>query len=187
MRIHLAGLTALLLMLVGLAACTPTQVSTIEPAAGPVQFSTYAWGTEALTDVSGASSAQMVELDTELRDIVGGLLNNRGYVQVDNPANADMVVDYQVAVIEEQFASESAEESWNAQFDSNATRGVVELPSNTGAPRVTLSVGIGPLNGSPMWGGSATKLIAHPESANARQRLLSKTVGDLLEDLPPAR
>lgn len=187
MRINLAGLMAALLVLVGLAACTSTQVKTIEPTAGPVQFSSYAWGTEALTDVSGVSSAQMVELDAELRDIVGAMLNSRGYVQVDNPANADMVVDYQVAVIEEEFASESAEESWDAQFDSNAPRGVVELPTNTGAPRVTLSVGIGPENGAPLWGGSATKLIAHPESADARQRLLSKTVGELLKDLPPAR
>jgi len=187
MRMKIAGLMAALLFITGLAGCTSTEINTIEPVAGPVSFSTYAWGSEALTDVGGASSAQMVEMDTELRDIVGALMNARGYVQVDNPAEADMVVDYQVAVIEEQFSSESAEESWDAQFDSNAQRGVVELPTNTGAPRVTLSVGVGRHNGAPLWGGSATKLISQPESAEVRQRLMSRTVGELLKDLPPAR
>ena len=187
MRITINSLLAGLLTVVGLAGCgTPTQIDRIEPRTAPVSFQTYAWGTEVLTGDTGAP-AQLVELDTELRRTVGALMQSRGYRQVPSVDAAQMVVEYQIAVIEEEFASEEENESWDAQFDSNAQRGVVELPTNTGAPRVTLSVGVGRHNGAPLWGGSATKLISQPESAEVRQRLMSRTVGELLKDLPPAR
>ncbi|MFV8781267.1 DUF4136 domain-containing protein [Microbulbifer sp. SA54] len=186
MRIPFAGLMAALLALAGLTGCSPTQVEKIQPRSAPVAFSTYAWGTEALSATSG-SSAQLVELDAELRQVVGALMAARGYRQLDNPANADMVVDYQVAIIEEEFAGDPQNESWDAQFDSNAQANVVELPTRTGAPRVTLGVGIGPANGAAIWGGRATKLITRPEDKAERQRILDRAVAEILEDLPPAR
>ncbi|WP_066961237.1 DUF4136 domain-containing protein [Microbulbifer sp. Q7] len=186
MRITITSLFAGLLVAVGLAGCgTPTKIDRIESRSAPVSFQTYAWGTEILTGDTGAP-AQLVELDTELRRTVGALMQARGYRQVASVANAQMVVEYQVAVIEEEFASEEENESWDAQFDSNAQRGVVELPDRSGAPRITLSVGIGPQNGMPIWGGSATKLMARPEDKSERQRILNKAVGELLRDLPPA-
>ncbi|MBB5211116.1 DUF4136 domain-containing protein [Microbulbifer hydrolyticus] len=186
MRITITSLLAGLLTVTGLTGCgTPTQIDRIEPRTAPVSFQTYAWGTEVLTGDTGAP-AQLVELDTELRGTVSALLQSRGYRQVQSVDSAQMVVEYQIAVVEEEFASEEENESWDAQFDSNAQRGVVELPDRSGAPRVTLSVGIGPHNGMPIWGGSATKLMARPEDKNERQRILNKAVGELLKDLPPA-
>ena len=186
MRIPLAGLMAALLALSSLAGCSTTQVEKIKPRTAPVAFSTYAWGTEALSATSG-SSAQLVELDAELRQVVSALMASRGYRQVDSVDRAQMVVDYQIAIIEEEFSGDPQNESWDAQFDSNAPSGVVELPSRTGAPRVTLSVGIGPENGMPIWGGSATKLITRPEDKAERQRILDKAVAELLQELPPAQ
>ncbi|MCA0899595.1 DUF4136 domain-containing protein [Microbulbifer agarilyticus] len=186
MRNTISTLLIGLFLLIGLAGCgTPTKIERIQPQAAPVSFQTYAWGTEALSVDSGAP-AQLVELDTELRQAVSALMQSKGYLQVARPEDAQMVVDYQVAVVEEEFASDDKNESWDAQFDSNAQRGVVELPDRSGAPRVTLSVGIGPQNGMPIWGGSATKLMARPEDKNERQRILNNAVGDLLRDLPPA-
>ncbi|WP_160152390.1 DUF4136 domain-containing protein [Microbulbifer sp. ALW1] len=164
---------------------SPTQIDRIESRTPPVSFQTYAWGTEVLSADTGAP-AQLVELDTELRQTLGALLQSRGYRQVQGVDNAQMVVDYQIAVVEEEFAGDPTNESWDAQFDSNAQSGVVELPSRTGAPRVTLSVGIGPQNAMPIWGGSATKLMVRPEDKNERQRILNKAIGELLQDLPPA-
>lgn len=173
-------------LVAGLAGCgTPTKIERIEPRTAPVAFQTYAWGTEALSADAGAP-AQMVELDTELRQVVSSLLQSRGYRQVASTDSAQMVVDYQIAVVEEEFASDDNNESWDSQFDSNAQRGVVELPDRSGAPKVTLSVGIGPQNAMPIWGGSATKLIARPEDKKERQRILNNAVGELLKDLPPA-
>ncbi|MCQ3828862.1 hypothetical protein HXX02_05355 [Microbulbifer elongatus] len=170
----------------GLAGCgTPTKIERIQSPGAAVAFQTYAWGTEALSADTGAP-AQLVELDTELRQVVGGLLQSRGYRQVASTDSAQMVVDYQIAVVEEEFASDDNNESWDSQFDSNAQRGVVELPDRSGAPKVTLSVGIGPQNAMPIWGGSATKLIARPEDKKERQRILNSAVGELLKDLPPA-
>lgn len=185
MRIPFAGLMAALLALTSLAGCSPTQVEKIQPRTAPVAFSTYAWGTEALSANSG-SSAQLVELDAELRQVVGSLMAARGYRQVDSVDNAQMVVDYQIAILEEEFSGDPQNESWDAQFDSNAPSGVVELPSRIGAPRVTLAVGIGPLNGMPIWGGSATKLIVRPEDKKERVRILNSAVSELLSNLPPA-
>ncbi|WP_105102150.1 DUF4136 domain-containing protein [Microbulbifer pacificus] len=180
------GLLLSLLLALGLAACSsPTQIERIQSRGAPVSFQTYAWGSEALSAESGAP-AQLVELDSELRQVVGALMLARGYRQVPSADNAQMVVDYQIAIVEEEFAGDPQNESWDAQFDSNAQRGVVELPARTGAPRVTLSVGIGPQNGMPIWGGSATKLMVRPEDKNERQRILNNAVGDLLRDLPPA-
>lgn len=174
-------------LVAGLAACgTPTKIERIQSRSAPVAFQTYAWGTEALSADTGAP-AQLVELDTELRQVVGGLLQSRGYRQVASTDSAQMVVDYQIAVVEEEFASDDTNESWDSQFDSNAQRGVVELPDRSGAPKVTLSVGIGPQNAMPIWGGSATKLIARPEDKKERQRILNNAVGELLNDLPSAR
>ncbi|WOX04497.1 DUF4136 domain-containing protein [Microbulbifer pacificus] len=170
----------------GLAGCgTPTQIDRIESRSAPVSFQTYAWGTEALSGESGAP-AQLVELDAELRQVVGAVMLARGYRQVQGADHAQMVVDYQIAIVEEEFAGDPKDESWDAQFDSNAQRGVVELPARTGAPRVTLSVGIGPQHGMPIWGGSATKLMVRPEDKNERQRILNNAVNELLRDLPPA-
>ncbi|QIL91238.1 DUF4136 domain-containing protein [Microbulbifer harenosus] len=191
MRNSNTGLTATSLLAgvvlsLGLAGCgTPTQIDRIESRSAPVSFQTYAWGTEALSAESGAP-AQLVELDSELRQVVGALMQSRGYRQVQGTDNAQMVVDYQISIVEEEFASEDNNTSWDAQFDSNAQRGVVELPDRSGAPRVTLSVGIGPQHGMPIWGGSATKLIVRPEDRSERQRILNNAVGELLRDLPPA-
>ncbi|WGL16002.1 DUF4136 domain-containing protein [Microbulbifer bruguierae] len=190
MRITNTGLFAGLLipglLALGIAGCSShTQIERIESRSAPVSFQTYAWGTEALSADTGAP-AQLVELDLELRQVVGALMQARGYRLVDSPESAQMVVDYQIAVVHEEFASEETEESWDAQFDSNAQRGVVELPSRTGAPLVTLSVGVGPQHGMPIWGGSATKLMARPEDKSERQRVLNKAVSELLQDLPPA-
>lgn len=186
MRNTLTSLIAGLLLITGLAGCgTPTQIDRIEPQTPPVSFQTYAWGIEALSGSKGAP-AQLVELDTELRQVVGALMQARGYRQVQDLDSAQMVVDYQIAVVEEEFAGDPTNESWDAQFDSNAMPGVVELPSRTGAPRVTLSVGIGPQNGMPIWGGSATKLMVRPEDKSERQRILNNAVDELLKNLPPA-
>ncbi|WP_308365478.1 MULTISPECIES: DUF4136 domain-containing protein [unclassified Microbulbifer] len=181
MRIKLIGLLAVLL----LAACETMEVQRVEPRVAPVAFSTYTWGPSALGDVPEVS-AQLVELDQEMRDVVAAEMGARGYRLVENGAGADMVVDYQVAVIEEQFAGDPTDSSWDAQFDSNATPGVVELPTRTGAPRVTLTLGIGRPGEPSIWGGTATKLMTRSEDAAERRHILSAAVRDLLKDLPPA-
>ncbi|MCX2778138.1 DUF4136 domain-containing protein [Microbulbifer thermotolerans] len=180
MRTVIVGLLGLLL-----AACQDVQVQRIEPAAAPVAFSTYAWSQAALSDVPEAS-AQLVELDQEMRAAVTAELQMRGYRQVEDTGSADMLVDYQVAVVEETFSGDPTDPSWDAQFDSNAPAGVVELPARTGAPRVTLTLGIGRADSVPIWGGSATKLLTRPESAEERQRVIGNTVRELLKDLPAA-
>ncbi|SEA09528.1 DUF4136 domain-containing protein [Microbulbifer marinus] len=181
MRKTLIGLFATLV----LAGCQDMQVERVEPRAAPVPFSTYAWGEAALSDVPEAS-AQLVELDEEMRAAVSGELRARGYREVDEVARADMLVDYQVAVVEEQFSGDPTDPTWDAQFDSNATKGVVELPERTGAPRVILSLGIGRADGAPIWGGSATKLLTRPESEEERRRIIGTAVRELLRDLPAA-
>lgn len=180
MRIAIFGLLGLLL-----AACQDVQVQRVQPAAAPVAFSTYAWGHAALSDVPEAS-AQLVELDEDMRAAVTAELQARGYRQVADAERADMVVDYQVAVVEEQFSGDPTDPSWDAQFDNNAPQGVVELPARTGAPRVTLSLGIGRADSAPIWGGSATKLLTRPESAEERRRVIGSAVRELLKDLPAA-
>lgn len=180
MRLILLGFLALLTT-----ACQEVQVQHVEPAQAPVAFSTYAWGQPALAGMPD-TTAQLVELDDEMRAAVTAELRARGYREVDDVASADMVVDYQVAIIEEQFVNDDTHPSWNAQFDSNAQSGVVELPTRTGAPRVTLTLGIGRDGGPAIWGGSANKLLARPDDAQQRRRLLGIAVRDLLRDLPPA-
>lgn len=177
--------TIALLGLILLAGCEDIQVQRVEPRAAPVAFSTYAWGQAALSDVPDAS-AQLVELDKDMRGVVTAEMAARGYRLVEDPARADMMVDYQVSVIQEEFSANDTPPSWNAQFDNNAVEGAVELPARSGAPRVTLSLGIGRADGAPIWGGSASKLLARPESAETRQRVLRAAVQDLLRDLPPA-
>jgi len=181
MRIALLGLLGLLL----LAGCEDIQVQRVEPAGAPVAFSTYAWGQAALSDAPEAS-AQLVELDQDMRSVVTAELRARGYREVDDAARADMIVDYQVAVVEEQFAGDPTDPSWDAQFDNNTPEGVVELPTRTGAPRVTLTLGIGRAGSAPIWGGSATKLLTRPEDAAERQRVIGTAVRELLKDLPAA-
>lgn len=180
MRIAIFGLLGLLL-----AACQDVQVQRVQPTSAPVAFSTYAWGQAALTDVPEAS-AQVVELDEEMRAAVTAELQARGYRQVEDAARADMVVEYHVAVVEEQFSGDPKDPSWDAQFDNNAPQDVVELPARTGAPRVTLSLGIGRADSGPIWGGSATKLLTRPESAEERRRVIGTAVRDLLKELPAA-
>ncbi|WP_323846660.1 DUF4136 domain-containing protein [Microbulbifer magnicolonia] len=180
MRLILMGLFGLLL-----AGCQEMQVERVEPRSAPVAFSTYAWGQSALGDVPEAS-AQLVELDEEMRAAVAAELSARGYREEAEPGNADMLVDYQVAVVEEQFSGDPSNPSWDAQFDSNAAQGVVELPARTGAPRVTVTLGIGRPGGAAIWGGSATKLLTRPESAEERQRVIGTAVRELLRDLPAA-
>lgn len=181
MKTMIMGLVALVL----LGGCQDMQVQRVDSRAAAVGFSTYAWGQAALSDVPEAS-AQLVEVDEEMRSAVTAILHARGYRQVADTANADMVVDYQVAVIEEQFSGDPSNPSWDAQFDSNTPSGVVELPARTGAPRVTLTLGIGRADSTPIWGGSATKLLTRPESAAERQRVIGAAVRDLLRDLPVA-
>jgi len=180
MRLILIGFLSLLA-----AACQPVKVQRVEPAQAPVAFSTYAWGQSALSDVPDAT-AQLVELDDEMRAAVRAELAARGYREVEDSAHADMLIDYQVAIVDEQFVNDDTHPSWNAQFDSNAQSGVVEMPTRSGAPRVTLTLGIGRANGPAIWGGSASKLLARPEDAKARRSLLGSAVRELLQDLPPA-
>lgn len=180
-RMMIVGFFALAL----LGGCQEMQVERVKQNGAAVGFSTYAWGQAALSDVPDAS-AQLVELDEEMRGAVTAELQARGYRQVADNANADMVVDYQIAVIEEQFSGDPSNPSWDAQFDSNSQSGVVELPERTGAPRVTLMLGIGRADSAPIWGGSATKLLTRPESDTERQRIISAAVRDLLRDLPAA-
>ncbi|MFC6633258.1 DUF4136 domain-containing protein [Microbulbifer taiwanensis] len=180
MRSILMGLFGLLL-----AGCQDMDVQRVQQGAAPVAFSTYAWGEAALSDVPEAS-AQLVELDEEMRAAVTAELRARGYREVTEAARADMLVDYQVAVVEEHFSGDPSNPSWDAQFDANAPQDVVELPSRTGAPRVTVSLGIGRAGGAPIWGGSATKLLTRPESAQERQRIIGAAVRELLKDLPAA-
>ncbi|WP_237057195.1 DUF4136 domain-containing protein [Microbulbifer sediminum] len=177
-------LTGLLFALL-LAGCESTVVERVQPAEAPVSFSTYAWGVAPLGDVPDAS-AQNVELDDELRQIVRAYMHQRGYRLVEDSAAADMVLDYQVSIVEEEVASEQSNPGWDAQFDSNAPRGTVELPNRTGAPRITLTLEIGRAEGAAIWGGSASKLLARPEDAAERQRLLGAAVREIFKDLPPA-
>ncbi|SHF87934.1 protein of unknown function [Microbulbifer donghaiensis] len=181
MRKTLIGLFATLM----LAGCQDIQVERVEPRVAPVAFSTYAWGEAALSEAPEAS-AQLVELDEEMRAAVAGEMRARGYREVNEAARADMLIDYQVAVVEEQFSGDPTDPTWDAQFDSNATAGVVELPARTGAPRVILSLGIGRAGDAPIWGGSATKLLTRPESEAERQRIIGAAVRELLRDLPAA-
>lgn len=183
MRLILVGLLGVLL-----AACQDMQVKRVEsgPAASAVRFSTYAWSEAPLSATAPDASAQVVELDEEMRAIVSGELRSRGYREVADGASADMVVDYQVAVIEQELSGDPTDPEWDAQFDSNAQEDVVEMPARTGAPRVVLTLGIGPDGAPAIWGGSATKLIARPESADERRRLIGAAVRNLLQDLPPA-
>ena len=180
MRLIFLGFLGLLMT-----ACQDVQVQRVEAGPPPVVFSTYAWGQAALSDVPDAS-AQLVELDEELRAIVVAEMRARGYRLVDDTAQADMVIDYQVAVINEEFVNDDSNPSWDAQFDSNAQEGVVELPQRSGAPRVTLTLGIGREGEPAIWGGSAEKLIARPENAQERQRILGTAVQELLRNLPAA-
>ncbi|MFI2812964.1 MULTISPECIES: DUF4136 domain-containing protein [Microbulbifer] len=177
-------MTGLLLTLL-LAGCDATLVERVQPAEAPVSFSTYAWGVAPLVDVPDAS-AQLVEMDDELRQIVEGYLRNRGYRRVEDAENADMLVSYQVAVVEGEISTEQSNPGWDAQFDSNATRGAVELPSDTGAPRLTLSLEIGRPQGGAIWGGTSSEVLGRPEDATDRQRLLANMIKQLLSDLPPA-
>ncbi|GAA5525154.1 hypothetical protein Maes01_01719 [Microbulbifer aestuariivivens] len=181
----LGQLVALALGALALLACDTLDVERVQPGAAPVAFSTYAWGQSSLSEDTGAA-AQLVELDEDLRTAVAALMQSRGYRLVNDPTGADMVMDYQVAIIEEEFASEAENSSWEAQFDSNAQRGVVELPSQVGAPRVILTLGLGRPGGRVIWGGSATKLLARPENAEERRRTLNTAVQELLLDLPAA-
>ncbi|WP_250464960.1 DUF4136 domain-containing protein [Microbulbifer litoralis] len=183
MRLILVGLMGLLL-----AACQDMQVKRVEshPAVAGTRFSTYAWSEASLATTAPDAAAQVVELDDEMRAIVSAEMRSRGYREVEDKARADMVVDYQVAVIEQEFAGDPTDPEWDAQFDSNAQQGVVELPERTGAPRVVLTVGIGPDGGAAIWGGSATKLITRPESQEQRRRIIGAAVRDLLRDLPAA-
>lgn len=181
----LGRLMVLALGAVALMACETLNVERVQPAEAPVAFSTYAWGQSSLGETPGAA-AQLVELDEDLRATVAGLMQSRGYRLVEDPTTADMVMDYQVAIVEEEFASDTENSSWDAQFDSNAQRGVVELPSQTGAPRVTLTLGLGRPGGRVIWGGNATKLLARPENREERRRVLNTAVQELLRDLPPA-
>lgn len=168
-----------------LAGCETMQLERVEPRTAPVAFYTYAWGQSALGETPQAS-AQLVELDEALRTAVAEAMLSRGYRLIEDPTQADMVMDYQVAVVEEQFSGDPQNTSWEAQFDSNTPRGVVELPSRTGAPRVTLTLGLGPAGGMALWGGSATKLLTRPEDPKERRRILNTAVQELLRDLPPA-
>lgn len=181
MRTRLIGLLTALV----LAGCETMEVQRVEPRAAPVAFSTYTWGQSALSGAPEAS-AQLVELDEEMRDAVAAEMRARGYRLVEDDARADMVVDYQVAVIEEQFAGDPTDPRWDAQFDSNAPSGVVELPTRTGASRITLTLGIGRPESPSIWGGSATKLMARGQDGDERRRILNAAVRDLLRDLPPA-
>ncbi|MEX2961706.1 DUF4136 domain-containing protein [Microbulbifer sp. TYP-18] len=184
MRIEmLARLAAGLLGAALLAGCDTVQTQRIEPRSAPEAFSTYAWGRSGLATVPEAS-AQLVELDETLRASVSALMSARGYQLIEDPTRADMVMDYQVAVIEEQFAGDPTDSSWDAQFDSNAPSGVVELPARTGAPRFTLTLGLGRPGGMALWGGNATKLMTRPEDANERRRIIDTAVRELLESLP---
>ncbi|SDJ99741.1 DUF4136 domain-containing protein [Microbulbifer yueqingensis] len=167
------------------AGCQAPLVERVQPAEAPVSFSTYAWGMAALGEVDDAS-AQLVEMDNELRQIVDGYLRNRGYRQVDEPESADMVVSYQVAVVEGEITTEQTNPGWDAQFDSNAPRGAVELPTDTGAPRLILTLEIGRSQGAAIWGGTSTEVLGQPEDAPERQQLLANMVRQLLSDLPPA-
>lgn len=182
MRLILVGMMGLLL-----AACQDMQVKRVESgAAGAVRFSTYAWSEAPLSATAPDTTARVVELDEEMRAIVSGELRSRGYREVADRAGADMVVDYQVAVIEQEVSGDPRDPEWDAQFDSNAQEGVVELPARSGAPRVVLTLGIGPDGAPAIWGGSATKLIARPEDAERRRRIIGAAVRDLLRDLPRA-
>ncbi|WP_346837730.1 DUF4136 domain-containing protein [Microbulbifer sp. SAOS-129_SWC] len=180
MRLILIGFLALITV-----ACQQVKVQRVEPAQAPVAFSTYAWGQSPLGNVPDAS-AQLVELDDEMRAAVRAELAARGYREVEDSSRADMLVDYQVAIVDEQFVNDDTHPSWDAQFDANAQSGVVDMPNRSGAPRVTLTLGIGRADGPAIWGGSASKLLARPEDAKSRQSLLAAAVRELLKDLPPA-
>ncbi|WP_237067556.1 DUF4136 domain-containing protein [Microbulbifer guangxiensis] len=181
----LGRLTVLALGALALMACETLDVERVQPAEAPVAFSTYAWGQSSLNETPGAA-ARLVELDEDLRDTVAALMQSRGYRLVEDPTTADMVMDYQVAIFEEEFAGDGDNPSWDAQFDSNAQRGVVELPSQAGAPRVILTLGLGRPGGRVIWGGNATKLLARPENREERRRVLNAAVQELLRDLPAA-
>jgi hypothetical protein len=181
-NIFTVALVALAALVVG---CETMQLKRVEPRVAPESFSTYAWGQSALSDVPEAS-AQLVELDEELRTQVEGLMQARGYRLLDDKARADMVMDYQVAVVEEQFAGDPTDSSWDAQFENNVQANVVELPVRTGAPRVTVTLGLGRAGAPAIWGGSASELLTRPENGDERRRILSGAVNQLLRDLPPA-
>ncbi|WKD49288.1 DUF4136 domain-containing protein [Microbulbifer spongiae] len=181
MRPLITGLFSLLLLL----GCQEMQVEHANTGAQPVAFSTYKWGVSPLSEVPDVS-AQLVELDEEMRDTVAAQLEQRGYRRVDEDQYADMVVDYQVALVDEFFSGDTRDPSWDKQFDSNAPQDVVELPPLTDAPLVVMSVGIGPPGGIVIWGGSASEILTRPDSVEQRQRLISKGVSELLRDLPPA-
>ncbi|MFA0812992.1 DUF4136 domain-containing protein [Microbulbifer epialgicus] len=168
-----------------LAGCQEMQVERVNTGAQPVAFSTYKWGVTPLVD-SPDASAQLVELDEEMRDMVAAELLQRGYRLVAQDQDADMVVDYQVAVIDEFFSGDTRDPSWDKQFDSNAPQEVVELPPLTDAPLVIMSVGIGRPGGEIIWGGSAKELLTRPDSIEQRQRLIARGVSALLRDLPQA-
>ncbi|MCO1333356.1 DUF4136 domain-containing protein [Microbulbifer sp. OS29] len=181
MRYLFTGLFGLLL----LAGCQEIQVERAVPGAPPVAFSTYKWGVAPLSGTPDAS-AQLVELDEEMRDTVAAEMQERGYRQVTQEQDADMVVDYQVAVVDEFFSGDTRDPSWDKQFDSNAPQDVVELPPLTDAPLVIMSVGIGRPGGAIIWGGRASELLTRPDSIEQRQRLIANGVNELLRDLPPA-
>ncbi|WP_444902540.1 DUF4136 domain-containing protein [Microbulbifer sp. SSSA007] len=181
MRYIMTGLVTLLLM----AGCQEMQVERVNTGAQPVAFSTYKWGVTPLGDAPDAP-AQLVELDEEMRGTVAAQLQQRGYRQVGQDQEADMVVDYQVAVVDEFFSGDTRDPSWDKQFDSNAPQEVVELPPLTDAPLVIMSVGIGRPGGEIIWGGSASELLTRPDSIEQRQRLIVRGVSALLKDLPEA-
>ncbi|AWF82911.1 hypothetical protein BTJ40_19965 [Microbulbifer sp. A4B17] len=181
MRYLLTGLLGILL----LAGCQEVQVERAATGEPPVAFATYKWGVAPLSGTEDAS-AQLVELDEEMRDTVAAELQQRGYRQVSQDQDADMVVDYQVAVVDEFFSGDTRDPSWDKQFDSNAPQDVVELPPLTDAPLVIMSVGIGRPGGAVIWGGRASELLTRPDSIEQRQRLIANGVSALLRDLPPA-
>ncbi|WP_444942995.1 DUF4136 domain-containing protein [Microbulbifer sp. ZKSA006] len=176
--------TGLLVVLL-LAGCQELQVERVTTGEPAVAFSTYKWGVAPLSGTTDAS-AQLVELDEEMRDMVAAALQQRGYRQVAQDQDADMVVDYQVAVVDEFFSGDTRDPSWDKQFDSNAPQGVVELPPLTDAPLVIMSVGIGRPGGAVIWGGRASELLTRPDSVELRQRLIANGVSELLRNLPPA-
>jgi hypothetical protein len=173
-----------LMTLLFLAGCQEMQVERVSTGAQPVAFSTYKWGVTPLNDAD--ASAQLVELDEEMRNSVAAQLQQRGYREVAQDQNADMVVDYQVAVVDEFFSGDTRDPSWDKQFDSNAPQDVVELPPLTDAPLVIMSVGIGRPDGAIIWGGRASELLTRPDSIEQRQRLISRGVYELLRDVPQA-
>lgn len=173
-----------LALLVLLAGCESMNVSPVQPQAAPVAFSTYAWGRQALEEDSDAP-AQLVELDQELREVLTAFMHSRGYQLVTDPARADMLMDYQVVVIEEPFIGEYHDPSWDAQFNNNTPANMAELPVLTSAPQVTVTLGLGQPDGPAIWGGTASELLVRPESASERRRLLNSAARQLLRSLPP--